>query len=107
MFSEELVTIFKVVAIASNLFRVFDIGAAEESTLDLAVGERLKSRPQKRMKPVDPQPLRAFDGSCICGCRFTLAELKGSCPERKKGFLNNLQLEAKEHDMNPESMAYW
>ena len=34
VFSEELVTIFKIEAISRNLFRVFDVGAAEESTLD-------------------------------------------------------------------------
>ena len=71
----------------------------------LAVEERLKSRPKKRMKPSDPQPLRAFDGSCVCGCRFTLAELQGPCPRRKKGLLKNLQLEAKEHGLNPDSKA--
>ena len=58
----------------------------------LAVEERLKSRPKKRMKPSDPQPLRAFDGSCVCGCRFTLAELQGPCPRRKKGLLKNLKI---------------
>ena len=40
----------------------------------LAVEERLKSRPKKRMKPNDPQSLRVLDGSCLCGCRSTLVE---------------------------------
>ena len=71
----------------------------------LAVEERLKSRPKKRMKANDPQPLRAFDGACLCGCKFTLAELKGPCPKRQKGLLKNLQVEAKEHGLNPDSRA--
>ena len=62
---------------------------------------------KKQIKPSDrdPQPLRALDGSCICDCRFTLAELKGSCPKRKKGLLKNLQVEAKEHGLNSDSKA--
>ena len=57
------------------------------------------------MKPNDPQPLRAFDGACLCGCRFTLAELKGPCPKWQKALLKNLQVEAKEHGLNPNLRA--
>ena len=103
---EDFEALFVVEAVPRNLFRVLDVGAAEQGTFDHGMRNSDGSHDvdrYKRQRANDPQPLRTFDDSCVCACRFTLSELKGRCPSRQKGLFANLKKEAQEHGIISEA----